>query len=216
MNTRFVKWHKHEELEKIASEIHDRFKCAVPIDIDYLVETMDLDIRDISRLKEDFGVYGLLAKVKDRYTIIVEKGHLKSTNYYTNFTIAEELAHFRLHKDYFRNVNSLDEAVNFFVNLVSKNSKMMIELNAKYLAGAILLPREHVRKRAMEVYQNNKITFSEILSKGDEDLCESIIEAIASSLCDIYHVPDGPIAYRLRTPAVGFRKFIQGKYKECN
>ena len=69
MSTRYIKYHKHEELEKIAKEIHKEYKCEVPIDIDFLIEIMGLDIRDINRLKEDFGLYGFLGKVKDRFTI---------------------------------------------------------------------------------------------------------------------------------------------------
>jgi len=79
MSTKYIKWHKHEELERIAKEIHKKYKCEVPIDIDFLIEIMGLDIRDINRLKEDFGLYGFIGKVKDRFTIFIQKGDFNTT-----------------------------------------------------------------------------------------------------------------------------------------
>ncbi len=213
---KFINWQKHDDLEKIAASLHSKYKCEIPIDIDYLVEMMGINISDISSLKKDFGLYGFLAKIKEEFIIFVEKGDFKSTNYYTNFTIAEELAHFILHKDYFKNVKTIDDAVDFFSNMISTQSEMMIELNAKYLAGAILLPRENLKKKATEIYEKHKNIFSEIIKKGNDGFCDTIIEAIASSLNDVYRVPDGSIAYRLRTTAVGSKKFLWDKHNEWN
>jgi Zn-dependent peptidase ImmA (M78 family) len=216
MSIKFVKWHKRKTLEQVADEVHKRFTCQVPIDIDYITEMMGLEILDISRLKEDFGLYGFLGQVKKKFVIFVQKGDFKLTNYYTNFTIAEELSHFILHKEYFKNVKDFNEAFDFYTK-IAQQSEMMIELNAKYLAGAILLPREHLKKKATEAYKQNESVFNEILKKGNEESCEAIIAGISSSLIDIYRVPEGPIAFRLKTAAIGFKEFIISKFKEkCN
>lgn len=213
-NTNFVKWHKHQELEEIAVKIHQLHGADVPIDIDYLVEIMGLEIREISRLKEDFGLYGLLAKIKGKFVIFVQRGDLKLTNYHTNLTIAEELSHCILHRDHFSDVNSLEDAYNFYIKLNSQQSEMMIEFNAKQLAYAILLPRADLRKRADETYEKNKIAISQIVKTASEDACDVVISSIASSLSDIYRVPDGAIAFRLKTKIVGFKDFLSKNLKK--
>jgi hypothetical protein len=211
MSIKYVKWHKQVELESLASQLHAQYQVEVPVDIDYLVEMMEIDICDISRLKEDFGLFGCLGKVKGKFVIFVQRGDFKVTNYYTNFTIAEELSHFILHKEYFKNVKDFNEAFEFYTKITQK-SEMMIELNAKYLAGAILLPREHLKRKAEEVYKQNASMFNEILKNGSQDNCETIIAGISSYLTDIYQVPDGAIAFRLKTKAIGFREFLKDKY----
>ena len=213
MSIKFIQWRNCKELEKIADGIHGRFTCEVPIDIDYIAEMMGLEIFDMDRLKEDFGLYGFIGQVKKKFIIFVQKGDLKLANYYTNFTIAEELSHFILHKEYFNNVKDINEAYNFYIK-ISKDSEMMIELNAKYLAGAILLPREHLKKKAMEAFKQNESVFDEIIKNGNEESCEAIIAGVSSYLTDSYHVPDGSISFRLKTASIGFREFLRSKYKE--
>jgi len=216
MNTNYVKWHKQKDLEKIAADLHVTYQCKVPIDIDYLVETMNLELCVINRLKEDFGLFGLLAKIKGKYVIFVGKGDFRLTNYSTNFTIAEELSHYILHKQYFKNVRNIDEAVDFFEKTVSQQSEMMIEFNAKYLAGAILLPAEDLKDRSEEVYLGKKSTIAAVMKTAkDDDICDAVIDGIASSLTDVYRVPDRDISYRLRSQAIGFKNFVQREYKQC-
>lgn len=213
-NIKYVKWHKQTELEKIAASLHSKHGLEVPIDIDYLIEMHGLEILDINRLKEDFNLYGLLAKIKGKFIVFTSRGDLKTTNYYTNFTLAEELSHFILHREYFSDVDDLNEAAEFYIKLKSE-SEIKIELDAKYLAGAILLPKENLRKKVMEIYEKGKPTFLQLMRDGDKDICEKIIQAIAAPLTDFYHVQDGPITYRLRGSVIGFRDFLKGVYKQC-
>jgi Zn-dependent peptidase ImmA (M78 family) len=207
-------WYKRDNLEKIASGILLKYSCSdPPIDIDFLVEMEGLNLSDIKGLKRDFGVFGLLARMKNEYVIFVDKGDLKLTNYNTNFTIAEELAHFILHSEYFKIVKSLNDAVIFYTDFVSQESKMVLEFNAKYLAGAILLPKNHLQTLAIKTFEKNRATFNEVMKSGNLDLCEDIIDAIATSLIDVYKAPAGIIAYRLKSEAIGLRKYIKEKYK---
>jgi len=203
-----VQWHKHDDLEKIADKIHDKYTSDIPIDIDYIIEALGLEIIDISNLKEDFGLYGLLGKVKGQFTIFIGKGDFKITNYNTNFTLAEELAHYILHKSYFKNVDDIEEAFNFYTE-ISEKSEMMLELNAKQLAGAILIPREDLKKRASDIYNRNKKIFHDLL-KND---CDGIIDQIAVPLCDCYRVPQNAVSIRLKSKAVGFKEFLKAEYK---
>jgi len=206
MNTRFIKWHKHKDLESIAEQVHKKFECEVPVDIDYIAEMLGVDIFDIPRLKEDFGLFGLIGKVKDKFTIFIQKGDLTLTNYNTNFTVAEELSHYILHEKYFDRVNDFTDAYEFYIKIKSK-SEMMMELNAKYLAGALLLPTAHLEAKAKEVYEKNKKILSELLDKD----CDEIINQISIFLSDIYCAPQGAIAYRLKSKIVGFKEFLKGK-----
>lgn len=204
MSTRYIKWHKHEDLERIAKEIHKKYKCEVPIDIDFLIEIMGLDIRDINRLKEDFGLYGFLGKVKDRFTIFVQKGDFTTTNYNTNLTLAEELSHYILHKHYFEKVNDIDEAFDFYADM-KKEADMMMEFNAKHLAGALLMPAEDLKIKALKLFKENK----EILSKLLKNDCDQIISYLSITLSDIYRAPQAAIIYRLKAKVVGFREILK-------
>lgn len=203
-----IKWHNLDELEEIARQIHQKYQCEVPIDIDYIVEMIGLELCEISRLKKDFGLYGLLAKVKGAFTIYVQKGELKSTNYYTTYTIAEELSHYILHKEYFKNINDFNGAVNFYENIL-KESDMMMELNAKYLAGAILVPCDSLREKAFSSFKRYK----KILFKTLKDDFDSVIDKIASLLNDYYQVPESTISYRLKR-RFNFKNFLKQEYEK--
>jgi len=212
MSINYIKWHKQDSLEQLAYKILNTYKCEVPIDIDYIVEMMGLEICDIERLKEDFGLYGCLGQIKKKFVIFVQRGDFKLTNYYTNFTIAEELSHFILHKEYFKNVKDINEAFEFCTK-ICKTSEMKMELDAKYLASAILVPHDHLKKKALDTFKENETAIVEILKKDNEDICEAVIDSLSASLSDIYRAPDGTIAYRLKTKAVGFKEFIRKKQK---
>lgn len=212
-NTRTVQWYKHSKLEQIAEKIHKQFELSVPVDIDYLVEKIGLEIRDFKRLKEDFNLYGLLAKIKNKFIIFVQQGDFNLTNYLTNGTIAEELAHYILHKDYFLNVSNLECACEFYVNLKA-DSEMKMELDAKYLAGAILLPADHLRKEAISLFSVNESILTKIIESDNDDKCDLIIGGIAIGLSDIYQVSEGVIAYRLKSKYLGFKEFIEKKIQQ--
>lgn len=208
MSISFIRWHKHKDLGQIADYIHKKLGCSVPIDIDYIIEMAGLDIMEVSRLKEDFGLYGLLGKIRDKFTIFIQRGDLKITNYNTTYTLAEELAHYILHNDHFKNTTSVDDAYNFYIKIKQK-SEMMMELNAKHLASAILLPREDLKKKATQYYKKNKETLHELL-KDDSD---RIINVIASALSDAYQVPEGVISYRLKAKVIGFKDLLKRDLK---
>lgn len=212
MSIKYVKWYKQDNLEQLAAKILNTYRCEIPVDIDYIVAMMGLEISDIERLKEDFGLYGCLGQVKKNFVIFVQKGDLKVTNYHTSFTIAEELAHFILHKEHFKNVKDINEAFEFYTK-IHKTSEMKMELDAKYLASAILVPRDHLKKMALDAFKENETAIVEILKTDNEDICEAVINSISASLSDVYHAPDGTVAYRLKTRAVGFREFIKNKQK---
>jgi Zn-dependent peptidase ImmA (M78 family) len=210
-----VKWVTHSELEQHAEKIHRTFECTIPVDIDYIAEQNGLEIIGISRLKEDFGVWGLLGKVKKKFTIFIQRADFNLTNYHTNYTIAEELSHYFLHKEYFKNVDNIQEAFDFYTK-ISKKSEMMIELNAKYLAGALLIPRDDLIFRAKELYTKNEPLLNELLKKNNGEICEQIIAALSSRLSDVYRVPEGEICFRLQRKLVGFKEYIKGKCDQIN
>lgn len=205
-----ITWHKQDSLEHLSDKILSAYHCEIPVDIDYIVEMMGIEIYDIERLKEDFGLYGCLGQIKKKFVIFVQKGDLKLTNYYTNSTIAEELSHFILHKEYFKNVEDLNEAFEFYTK-ISKTSEIKMELDAKYLASAILVPRDHLKKKALDAFKKNERAIVEILKTENEDICEAVINSLSASLSDIYRAPEGTIAFRLKTKAVGFKEFIKRK-----
>lgn len=210
---RTVQWYKHADLEQIAAKIHKQFDLSIPVDIDYLVEKVGLEIRDFKRLKEDFNLYGLLAKIKGKFVIFVQQGDLNLTNYLTNGTIAEEFAHYVLHRNYFSNVSNLESACEFYINLKA-DSEMKMEFDAKYLAGAILIPADHLKKEATSLFSSKESDINKIIKSDNDDKCDLIIAGMATFLSDTYRVSEGVIAYRLKSKSIGFKEFLEKRIKQ--
>ncbi|MBU4312947.1 MAG: ImmA/IrrE family metallo-endopeptidase [Candidatus Omnitrophica bacterium] len=128
---------------------------------------------------------------------------------YIHNKLAEELAHYILHQEHFKDTATFEDAYNFYIKIRQK-SEMMMELNAKHLAAAILLPRGDLTRRATKCYKDNRETLLGLL----KDDCDEIISTIASLLRDVYQVPEGVIAYRLKSKVIGFKDFLKKDIKE--
>jgi len=152
--------------------------------------------------------------MKEEFVIFVDRGDLKSSNYNTNFTIAEEFAHYILHKECYKLVKNFNDAISYYSDFISDESKMVVEYNAMYLAGAILLPKEHVRNLSIKTFEKHKSTFSHALKDGNLANFDEIIDIIAKALTHTYRVHVSAISYRLKSQAVGFNEYIKENIKK--
>lgn len=209
MNTKkFVKWPTDSELEKLALKIRKQYDCGIPLDIDYLVEAAGLDLRCMPRLKQDFGVRGLLSRVKNDWVVFVQDDAFSLTNYETNFTIAEEFAHYILHKDMFASVVNFEEAYDFYINTLDEKSRMMMELGAKGLAAALLIPADDLLKKATTILKVHSKTLLPLV----EDNLEDVINYISVPLSDEYQAPEHTVIFRLKKKLVGFKDLLKSEH----
>lgn len=134
------KRHSAETLERHAHEFlakHDR-RDGWRLLIEQIILDLGFRLIPVAGL-EAFGVEAYLAKAEN--TIIVDEGQMNyGGNRYT-FTLTEEVAHSILH------VNGHDRTkLHDDVMALSETEYADVEFDAKYLAAAILMPREQFRQ----------------------------------------------------------------------
>lgn len=119
--------------------------------------------------------------------------------------MAEELSHFLLHKDLFENITSPEDYINFYIKELTHKQHDLLDLNAKYLAGAILIPSEYIRRDAISFCQNT-LAKSEFLNEAR--LLSEIIDEMAS----LYNVSEK--AMEIRFNLLNLRQGILDVYYE--
>lgn len=180
-----------KELERLAVDfLKERCKPAIsiPIDIDYLAETEPGVILDYTRgLKDRYPVAGVTILHPDgTYGIYIDEGVADHNPNFYRFTVAEELAHIKLHK------SILDEVkdINLAFALRSWRGYEKIDRNAKRFAAAILMPSSHVVEDARKYYP--KLVAA--AGFGNKD---AVIQYMISILCKKYIVSYEAMKYRL-------------------
>lgn len=96
---------------------------------------------------EDDSISGMLRQEADGYTIYVNEKHPKSRR---RFTVAHELGHFELHKEYGEFV---DSEINMFRTDESSTGANRLEIQANKFAAALLMP-EHLLVNARQVTED--------------------------------------------------------------
>lgn len=140
-----------EDLERIATELR-----ATPgvldgwmLRVEALAGALGLDIIPKAGLKEEFGIEAYLAGRPA--TIIADRDAMDfgSPRYF--FTLAEEIAHHVIHVDN-RSTDTLRESV---LGL-GRHDYQLLEWDAKYLAGAMLMPAEQFQTTFRDARQRQK------------------------------------------------------------
>lgn len=132
-----------------------------PLDVDYLVETvldLSLIVDNLCKKEKVDDILGALY-VKDKGIVIDES--LENNTGRFNFTCAHEVGHWTLHKEYLiENENQL--ILNFEVKkpeIICRRSSSieMIEWQADFFAGALLMPRKFIINELNEILRNKNI-----------------------------------------------------------
>ena len=163
-----IKFYTHQELESIAEVFIDAFHKptdSLPVEIDTIVEA-DLDVRifPYSQLEERHGLHGYLALSLKK--IYVDQNIMDSDLFERRyrFTIAEEVGHYLLHKDIFADVETPEDYINAYGKISAKEYGKM-DMDAKYLGGAILMPTELFRRESLAYATNTPGLTSDKLFK---------------------------------------------------
>lgn len=133
-------WH----LEKIAKEtLENAEKCieGYRVDIEKLLEVKFGIIIDIHyNLQAKYGVMGYMLTHGKR--LFVDNQLLDDSRFEQRyrFTLAEELAHYIIHKNIYVGCKTVDERIHT-ESLLTRQESYFLEHNAKALASAILMPK---------------------------------------------------------------------------
>jgi hypothetical protein len=120
----------------------------IPIGVVEIVEfELDLEIRPISRLKEDNDIDALL--LGNWKTIVVDQAQYMDERYANRlrFSMAHELGHFVLHQAVFQQMprGSIQEWIEFMRDIPEKEYSFL-EYHANEFAGRFIVPPEALRR----------------------------------------------------------------------
>ena len=167
----------------------------IPIDVLSVVEfELRLEIRPISRLKEDNDIDALL--LGDWQTIVVDQNQYMDDRY-TNrlrYSIAHELGHYVLHKEVFSQIpkGSLEEWIAFMRDMPEKEYSFL-EYHANEFAGRFLVPPEALRQEleaAIKIAEQNGMSRSQLQD-------ESHMQYLAKPISRKFEVSSSVIERRL-------------------
>jgi hypothetical protein len=167
----------------------------IPIGVLEIVEfELDLEIRPISRLKEDNDIDALL--LGNWKTIVVDQRQYMDERYANRlrFSMAHELGHFVLHRVVFQEMprGSVQEWIEFMRDIPEKEYSFL-EYHAYEFAGRFLVPPEALRREfdsAILLAEQNGIPRSQL--QGDAHL-----QYLAKPVSRKFEVSSGVIERRL-------------------
>lgn len=179
------------ELERLAIYfLREKCKPAVstPIDIDYLIENEPGVILDYKQwLRDRHGVAGLVWRQSEGCFIVYIDEDIVDTNpNFYRFTVAEELAHLRLHRKILESITSEELAI----ELIEWEGYWEVNRNAQRFAAALLMPSDLVIQDARDMYSLivNKVGFGDV---------EVIKKYTVELLSRKYQVSSQAMRYRL-------------------
>ncbi len=200
---------KHYRFDTIRNKA-DQFRAEfwgdeIPVNIDAIIEfRLGLEIRPIKNLKSVYDIDGMLSR--DLSIIFVDNDMYSDIRYESRlrFTLAHEIGHFVLHRDFYLSQN-FDDAEDWLdiIQSLDPNDLDWYERHANEFAGRLLVPRDYLIK---EISANkdevDKLREKAIeLDLGDE-MERWVISAIARKVCQKFQVSAQMIEIRMMREGV--------------
>ena len=187
-------------VSKANAFLKDNNLNSVPIDIELVAEDKyDINIVPFSGLKREYGIDGLPSR--DCSAIYVDKSIYEEIPNRLRFTIAHELGHIILHKQYIQQVSwaSVDEWISVYENIDTKDINFM-EYQAYAIAGLILVPQKSLKTLFIGRLPNINplIQLAQQSNLTRTDYIEPAIFAMADLLSYQFAVSKEVIARRIR------------------
>ena len=188
-----IKDHPLWELENIAEDILRNADSCIQgfrVDIEKLIETKYGIIPDTHfGLQEKYGVMAYMLTQGNHLFIDDKLMDNPRLGQRYRFTLAEELAHFILHQDIYKDCKTLDERIEK-ESFLTRQENWFLETNAKALASAILMPKTMIEKQIdnlLSMVGNNPTHTSSIITKLSQEFDVSV-QAVKRRLINLgYH-----------------------------
>jgi hypothetical protein len=166
------------------------YGVVIPVDVDLIAEkALSLDICPVPGLETAFGVLGVLWKAgPDCHRIVIDEDLIDWQEATCRFTVAEEIAHYVLHKNQFEQAVSIEQAIRLQRDVEADLHHM--ERNAKWFASAILMPAAPLKRDAQNVYAQvaNAVNFRDF---------ETVKKYLRNELAKAYRVSPQAMGIRL-------------------
>ena len=143
----------HHELEKIAVRLRKQHGVfdGKRLLIEDMVQRMGYALFPVDGLRDEMGVEAYIPKRPK--TIIVDRAEMDGGNPRYFFTLAEELAHIEIHLSRPPVGVQTPQQFHDWVMSLSSNSYQNFECDAKYLAGALLMPPDEFKEKFNSLLQ---------------------------------------------------------------
>lgn len=139
-------WELEEKAEKLLVTVFSS-GLTIPVEIEDIAFHLGLEINPIFGLERAHDVLGTLWHDSgSKYWIVVDEFMMDHQETRYRFTVAEEIAHFVLHREHLDAVKDIAGAVRLQEKL--KGNYRYVEANARRLAEGILMPQEPLRDDA--------------------------------------------------------------------
>ncbi len=124
---------------------------SIPIEVENIAYHLGLDINPIPGLRQACDVLGAIwLDSGGRYWVVVDEHLMDRYEGRYRFTVAEEVAHFILHRQYIDQTRDIRGAIVLQGRLTA--TYRYFEANARRLAAELLMPREPLRRDAASAY----------------------------------------------------------------
>jgi Zn-dependent peptidase ImmA (M78 family) len=166
------------------------YQDAIPVPIEYIVEAhLHLDIIPVPNLLRDFDVDGYTSH--DLTSIYVDESVFERSPSRYRFTLAHEVGHIVLHKEYFRRLHfgSVTDWKHFLEDL-DPNDHSKLEYQGYTFGGLVLVPPEHLRGRFLAAMDTVNPLVEQARAKGltRNQYADYAVAAMAEILKDAFQV----------------------------
>lgn len=200
MGTREMKspFLSNNQIREYAEEFRSKYvhNEDIPVNIEFIVESaLGILIIPFDDLRTEFDIDGLGSR--DFKCIYVDKKQYSDDRYYSRikFTIAHELGHFMLHREYIESlkIKSDEEWIAFRLKM-DEDEVERFERQANEFAGRLLVPIEQLVK----IFPGVKNEITRKMSWQDEMTNDELITTAARKICIHFGVSADVIEIRLR------------------
>lgn len=176
----------------------------IPIDIEQVIEfNLKLEIRPIRELKSRTGIEAFLSNDLKAIWVDYSEYFSKYTNRRLQFTLAEEVGHFILHRKIYEQGVKYESQGEFIKDVLEMGADktLWIDRQAREFAGRLLVPRDEL----FRFIENHEKQIKEFHDKNtsEEDCVGLVIEAFSRKICGEFGVSWEVIKARIR--AEGFK-----------
>lgn len=130
---------KTEIVRKAEEVLGKNWDGKFPIDVEVLCDRLGINIFPVPNLAKTFHIDAFISA--DFKTIYVDNREFESESHRYRFSVAHELGHFALHREYYPDgIDGLEEWLKISHNIVNNYA----EFQANYFAGSLLVPENEL------------------------------------------------------------------------
>lgn len=181
----------------------------IPIKIENIAYHLDLDVWPVPGLRRSCDVIGTLYRDETgTYWVVVDEHMMDHHENRYRFTVAEEIAHFVLHREAIDQARDIAGAIALQRRLTSRYR--FTESNARRLAAELLMPRRALRKDLARAY-------AEVVAVVGFRNFEAVAKQVTDILRRRYVVSHDAMRYQLHTHQFQAYEVMQEAYRrQCD